>query len=921
MLKENYITTLWGSYSDNNNNEIKKKADSGLLLIPHLDLDSNMLKENGIIELFSALHFNTTLLYLSVSFNDVCNNGAVAISECLKSNSTLLELNMSRCKLFDEGAIAISNSLKTNCALKVLNISGNDISDEGAFKIAEAIKLNVTLSTLNVSKNWIHKEGIMAILTANAVTRALHKLECVHNTLGRSDFIAITDYVRANKSTVELNISYNEVPHCYLSFNAIDTVLCCKEDDLKRCMLPPGQYITPKTDPKYIDDIITCCIKDKYAEQLIVTKPMYYPFCYQFDRLSLISKAIKENKSFALKKLHIEQMDLNKEGRAIINCFNAEFLQEIKIWNSKMSSTALTEMLHAIECNLVFYKLDFSNCVLQDDDTRTIGMILKSSKSIQELILTQSRVSDVGAQILAEAVEVNATLLLLDVFGNPISDVGALAISKCLRHNKHLQCLNLSNTNISSKGIGYLAESVRMNNTLLRIGLVQNMYSVCGNLTDDTLQAIIKCLETNNTLQQINIPWNMLNMLNSDSIRKYLKAVETSRALQKFNISMLQLSYDNAIAIGNCLQHNKSISELKLSSLFLTPEEEEFVMNYSKALKEILELWWHAINNSCILPWDCDVLESILYLHCQEVAIRTIWDKLVHNISSSLYEVTTATATNLINNKLKSLNPHHYFDDLFFIESVGQTIQALILSSRLKLIADGIRVNTSLQHLEISSVIIQNEGSAIISDYIMHHKSIKELRLINANLDNEGAVRLFNSVQLNEVLQKIDVSHNDISDDGALAIAVYLRTNTTLQYLNISFNKICNNGIASISSCLEVNFTLKEICLSSDNISDEVASRLTAALRINSTLCTLIIINCSESSYSFSKILLSAMHYNYTIKTVTLPCVQKHEELCILKNCVENINLNRRNYENDVLIINFKRSSEYIADMYDYCRL
>jgi len=112
-------------------------------------------------------------------------------------------------------------------------------------------------------------EGIVSILKASTTTRTLQKLECVYNTLGQSDFIAITEYVRSSNSRVRrLNISYNDFQHCYTN---IITILCCEEDDIKKCMLPPDQfYIAPETDPKFVNDIITCYIKDSNADQLII---------------------------------------------------------------------------------------------------------------------------------------------------------------------------------------------------------------------------------------------------------------------------------------------------------------------------------------------------------------------------------------------------------------------------------------------------------------------------------------------------------------------------------------------------------------------------------------------------------------------------------------------------------------------------
>jgi len=522
-------------------------------------------------------------------------------------------------------------------------------------------------------------------------------------------------------------------------------------------------------------------------------------------------------------------------------------------------------------------------------------------------------------------------------------------------------------------------------------------------LSDDALQAIISLLETNNTLQQINMPWPMLS---SDSIQKYLKAVEASQSLQKLNISMLNLTYDDCVAIGSCLKHKKSINELKLSRLQMTDKEEDFTINYSISLIKVLKHLCQIIDESVILPWDYEVLESELYLYLRRVAIHFLWDTPLYNVTSTsestnnaanieetqtiiikytsclcemfkqslralekylprgmehlvigsdiyldfqknvicylrdkfLHYVSTTsnrtTTVTAIENKLQSLYGiaqskanslasvqwYYFTHDLW--ETMRCTSWALTFSSRLERIADGIQVNTSLQCLEMSWFIIRDEEVAIISDCIIHHKSIKELRLTNAHINCEGATKLFKSIKVNDVIQKVDVSHNEISDDGALAIAECLTANTTLRCLNFSHNKIYDDGLSSISSSLEDNKTLEEICMSCDKISDEVASKLAAALK-KSNLHTAIIDASSSDSYCFNKIILSAMHHNNTIIALTLPRVQKHEELSIqlLKNYVENINLNRRSQGNNELSVTFEEFRDYYGTMYEHCKL
>jgi len=83
----------------------------------------------------------------------------------LKINTTLLVLDMNNNIIGDEGAKLIAESLKINTTLKILNLSNNNIGDEGAMSLATAkeqhnIEINIALAS-----NQISIEVIVKILT------------------------------------------------------------------------------------------------------------------------------------------------------------------------------------------------------------------------------------------------------------------------------------------------------------------------------------------------------------------------------------------------------------------------------------------------------------------------------------------------------------------------------------------------------------------------------------------------------------------------------------------------------------------------------------------------------------------------------------------------------------------------------------
>ena len=262
-LQHNNITSLWGTHHHSVCDGSTDSPASRSFVIPYFDLSFNMLRDEGIMELSTALHYDKTLVELDVSHNDISDIGAVAISNCLKSNCTLQVLSVSHNKISDDGIKAFSDLLKTNNSLKeldiagnsitnmgakeiagalksnktlaYLNISGNNVLDDGicaicdsikqhstlakldvaggtitnkgAMEIAEVLKSNTTLNYLNISRNWIDKEGIMSILTASKEFKTLHTLECIFNTLSQSDFIDIIDFVRKENAVEILNAS------------------------------------------------------------------------------------------------------------------------------------------------------------------------------------------------------------------------------------------------------------------------------------------------------------------------------------------------------------------------------------------------------------------------------------------------------------------------------------------------------------------------------------------------------------------------------------------------------------------------------------------------------------------------------------------------------------------------------------------
>ena len=171
-----------------------------------------------------------------------------------------------------------------------------------------------------------------------------------------------------------------------------------------------------------------------------------------------------------------------------------------------------------------------------------------------------------------------------------------------------------------------------------------------------------------------------------------------------------------------------------------------------------------------------------------------------------------------------------------------------ITSEEATMIGKAIKVNKTLQKLDISNNNISDDGAAAISDGLTCNISIQELNMSNNNIIDEGAKMIGEAIKVNKTLQKLDISNNSnsISDDGAVAISDGLKYNISLQELNMSCNKITNEGAKLIAEAIKVNTTIHTLDLRQYHI---------------------------NNALSFNMTILTAVYHNNTLMKLTLPYV------------------------------------------------
>ncbi|KAL9965559.1 hypothetical protein ACROYT_G029373 [Oculina patagonica] len=159
-------------------------------------------------------------------------------------------------------------------------------------------------------------------------------------------------------------------------------------------------------------------------------------------------------------------------------------------------ATALAE---ALQRNTSLTVLDLSGNNIGDHGATALAEALQRNTSLTVLYLLMNKIGDHGATGLAEALQRNTSLTVLDLSGNNIGDHGAAGLAEALQTNISLTELGLSDNNIGDHGATGLAEALQNNTSLTVLNLS------CSNIGDEGATALAGALRENKVLRRLHL--------------------------------------------------------------------------------------------------------------------------------------------------------------------------------------------------------------------------------------------------------------------------------------------------------------------------------------------------------------------------------------------------------------------------------
>lgn len=162
-------------------------------------------------------------------------------------------------------------------------------------------------------------------------------------------------------------------------------------------------------------------------------------------------------------------------------------------------------------------------------------------------------------------------------------------------------------------------------------------------------------------------------------------------------------------------------------------------------------------------------------------------------------------------------------------------------SEYVKILAEALKINTSLKVLAVSYVLDVEDAVAIgeavktFVEALKINPSLEELQFSYSRIGDEGAKAFAGVLAINTTLNKMILNSNEIGDEGAKALAISLRSNTDLQEFHLQNNGIGDEGAKALADALEANprSKLTKLYLDRQAITPKTLARITACLSRN----------------------------------------------------------------------------------------
>uniref|UniRef100_A0A3Q3WG84 Uncharacterized protein n=1 Tax=Mola mola TaxID=94237 RepID=A0A3Q3WG84_MOLML len=389
--------------------------------------DFSHLENRDLVAIIAVLEFNQWFTKLSTKDYKLSADVCEQILRVVSRSSRLEELVLDNVGLKTDFAQKLAAALahNPNSGLATINLANNPLEDRGISSLgAQFAKLRMGLKHLNFSKTSLSPKGVNSLcqsLSANpSIPSSLVHLDLSGNVLRGDDMQHFYHFLGQHNSLETLELSNTD---CSLDQVTLLCVICMLY--LKGKEVPPS-------------------FKHFFSSAMSLTS-------INVSGTKLPPEALKALLLGLASNINLKEVSLD------LSCC------ELRSGGSQILEGCIAEIPN-------ISSLDISDNGL-DSDLSTLLVWLAKNRSIRHLSLGKN-FNNIKSKLKSEltivlnALGSNSTLTRLDISGNAMGDMGAKMLAKALQINSKLRTVIWDRNNVSPQGLQDVAAALEKNFTI-----------------------------------------------------------------------------------------------------------------------------------------------------------------------------------------------------------------------------------------------------------------------------------------------------------------------------------------------------------------------------------------------------------------------------------------------------------------------
>ncbi|XP_069709403.1 F-actin-uncapping protein LRRC16A isoform X4 [Phaenicophaeus curvirostris] len=476
--------------------------------------DFSHLDHRDLIPIVAALEYNQWFTKLSSKdlklSTDVCEQILRVVSRSNRLEELVLENAGLRTDFAQKLASALAHN--PNSGLHTINLASNPLEDRGVSSLSiQFAKLPKGLKHLNLSKTSLSPKGVNSLsqsLSANSlIASTLIYLDLSGNALRGDDLSSLYNFLAQPNALVHLDLSNTE---CALDMVCGALLRGCLQHlavlSLSRTLFShrKGKEVPPS-------------FKQFFSSSLALMQINLSGTKLPPEPLKALLLGLACNHNLKEVSLDLSSCELRSGGAQVLEGCIAEIhnitsldisdnglesdLSTLVVWLSKNRSIrhlALGKNFNNMKSKNLTPVLDNLVQMIQDEDSPLQSLSLADSKLKTEVT------------IIINALGSNTSLTKVDISGNAMGDMGAKMLAKALQINTKLRTVIWDKNNITAQGFQDIAVALEKNYTLRFMPIPMNDASQAlktnPEKTEEALQKIENYLlrnhETRKYLQE-----------------------------------------------------------------------------------------------------------------------------------------------------------------------------------------------------------------------------------------------------------------------------------------------------------------------------------------------------------------------------------------------------------------------------------